>query len=268
MARIQLKDLYANLDWAREQLLQVAEKDGMVSRQDFRELVDQLDDTSQVRFLEMLYQFFRKLEDRPRMRVTRSVIENGVAYIRDHVLPEFEIADFFTTLAKQDIAKVHDYALPLANQLRRAAEENKGLTAEDVALRIAAYTEGLFFDDFGSESSESIEAYYQAANLTEMTPESFAAALDLDQSDPTQKITTFTEADEVFMVFIDQHFRFGTAERAIAIVDLMRANLTDLYVVILGADDQPGVSSKHPTYVVGLGKDGSMAGFTTNVVWT
>lgn len=269
MARIQLKDLNNNLDWAKAKLLEAAEKDGIVSRQDFRDLLETLEDGSKARFLELLYQFFRKLEDdRPRMRVTREVIEHGVAFIKEEILPQFEIADFFTVVAKQDISNIHAYALPLANQLRRTAEDGKGLLAEDVANRIATFTADLFFDDFGSESSAPIEAFYQTAELEELTPTGFAESLGLDPDNPADVIASFTEADEAFMVFIDQHYRFGLAEKAIAIVDLMQANLQQAHVIILGEDYNPSVPDEHPTYVVGVGKDGGLAGFRTMVVWT
>ncbi|MCI5084230.1 MAG: nuclease A inhibitor family protein [Saprospiraceae bacterium] len=264
-----LRNLMEQLDQLAETLKSAGGKDKQLSRKDFRALIDATHSPAQAHLMEIFYSFLWKLEARPRMRVTHEVIDNGVAFIKEQILPEFEIAEVFSTRTEQTIAQVHPSAWPMANQLVRATEEDLYLTAKQVAGRISKLTEGLFFDDFGSEGSEKIEAFYLDANMEELLTEaSFASALNLNLDNPLEKIERFVEIGDTLDVFVEQHVRFGRDQQAASIVQLMEENLLDIRVIILGEDYNPAVPADHPTYVVGLGKNGDLAGFKTQVIWT
>ena len=268
MSRITLQNLWNTLEDTRATLLDAGGKDGMVSRKDFRALIDRQDSEAHKSFLQFFYTFVRQLEDRPNMRVTAEVIERAITFIEEQIIPNFEIAEQFSNQTNQTIAQIHDAAYPMAQNLIRITKENKKLTTFEVAEEISLFTESLFFDDFGSESSEPIEAFYLEANIVELTPESFAKALELDPNNPSDKIERFADAQEPLMNFVDQHFHFGLADKAQAIVDLMGNFLTQKKVIILGEDYNPDVPPEHPVFVIGVGKDGNIAGFKSSVIWT
>ncbi len=268
MAKITLQDLWNTLEDTRATLLEAGGQDGMVSRKDFQTLIEQQPSEKHKSFLQFFYTFIRQLEDRPYMRVTAEVIERAITFIEEQIIPNFEIADQFSNQANQKIAQMHDAAYPMALNLIRITQEKKELDTFEVAEEISLYTESLFFDDFGSEAGEPIEAFYQEANIFELTEATFAEALELDPKDPKEKIVRFAPADEALLNFVAQHFRFGLADKADAIVELMNTFLTQITVIILGEDYNPEVPPQHPVFVVGIGKDGNLAGFKSQVIWT
>lgn len=263
-----LKDLLERLDELATILKSADGADGMVSRKDFRQLIATTDEAAQRHLLELFYAFIIRKENRSGVRVTHDLIDEGIDYIKTVILPEFEIAEVFSNKAEQAIAQIHESSLPLANQLIRAVEEENYLDASEVATEIGRYAEGLFFDDFGSEGSENVEAFFQAAEIDLLTPEAFAEALNLDENNPKEKIERFEDIGDTLDVFVEQHVRFGRDEQAGAIAELLEEYLTDLKVVILGEDYNPAVPPEHPTYIVGIDQDGSIAGFQTKVIWT
>ncbi len=134
--------------------------------------------------------------------------------------------------------------------------------------KIQELTKDLFFDDMGSEGSEPVEAFYAEAGLKELTPATFSSFLELQEADPADEIAHFETATAVLETFVNYHQPFGLAEQAYQLVELLETHLKDLHIIILGAPNHPDVPSKHITYVLGLGSDGDLAGFTTRVIWT
>ncbi len=269
MAHITFQDVLNTLEASKQKLLAAGGEDKQVSRDDLKRLLEEESSEQERAFLRLFYRFLRILEgDRPRMRVTEEVLENGTQYIQQQLLPLFEISDTFTSLTNQKLVRLKPAAYPLAMELLRTTRENTKMTTKEVAELISENTSNLFFDDFGSESSEPIEAFYLEANLEAITPETFRETLDLSLTDPKDTIARFESADKALLIFIEQHFRFGLAEQARSIVDTMKANLDQLSVIILGEDYNADVPAEHPVFVIGLGMDGDLAGFKSQVIWT
>ena len=268
MAEITLQDLRNILSETREKLLNAGGKDGIISRRDVQQLIASESSEVNRSFLEFFYSFLRQLEDRPRSRVTSEVIERGLNFIESSIFPHLEINSNFSERTRQRISQAHPAAYALSQQLMRVANSSPMFSSLHVSEAIAALTDNLFFDDLGSEASEPIQAYYKEGNIQTLSPESFAVSLELDPNNPSDKIERFRPADEILKNFVDIHFSFGLEGQAQAIVDLMNAHLSQLTVIVLGEDYHPDVSAEHPTYVVGIGSDGDLAGFRSIVVWT
>lgn len=268
MALIKISDLSKTLDDTRATLLAATNGDGLVSRADLRRLLEQTKDPIQSRFLESFYGFLIKLEDRPRMRVTEDVIDRGIAFIQDEIIPNFEIKTSFTERTNQEIAQVHKAALPMAMELIRFTADNVILTPREVSEQIAQLTEGLFFDDYGSEAAIPIESFYLAYTNDTISPRAFSEALGLDPDEPKGIVARFDSADRVLLTFVEQHVFNGLADQAQSVVDLMQENLSDLAIIVLGEDNHPDLEANHPVYVVGIGPNGDLAGFESVVIWT
>lgn len=141
-------------------------------------------------------------------------------------------------------------------------------SAAEVAELIGNNVIDLYFDDLGSERSVPLHAFFQEANLPNLTTANFQEALNLSTEDPSQAIIRFEPLNDTLTYFIDQHIALGFAEKAKFIADLLTQHLDQLKLVVLGEDVEPKVSSQHPVYVVGLDSNGNIAGFQSMVVWT
>ena len=142
------------------------------------------------------------------------------------------------------------------------------LSSNDVAALIANNTVDLFFDDFGSESSQPVEAFFQEAQIETLDEATFRQVLNLPIDDPQYKITQFLSAEEVLAYFEEIHRPLEFGKKAAFIVELMQQNLTQISVVVLGEDYHEEVPPEHFVYVVGVGKEGCLAGFKSQVIWT
>ncbi len=268
MALITINDLLNTLEDTRTTLLSAANGDGMVSRADLKQLLQQTEDPLRRRFLEFFYGFLFKLENKPRMRVTREVIDTGISFIQDQIIPHVEIKSSFTSHTIQKIAQISDFAYPLAMELIRYTAENVILSPQEVSEQIAPLTEGLVFDDYGSEAAIPIETFFLEHPVSLLTPDSFTKALGLAPDTMESEISRFDPAERVLLSFIDYHVALGLGDRARSVVELMQENLRDFTVIIRGEDFNPVFESNHPVYVVGMGLDGDLAGFSSFVVWT
>lgn len=268
MAPIKISDLTHTLEDARKTLLTAANQDGIVSRADLKSLLAQTEGPLQSRFLEFFYNFLLKLEDRPGTRVTKNVIDRGIAFIQEQIIPNFEIQDHFTPLTKQEIAQIHKAAFPIAMELIRATNSTLVLSPQEVSEQIAHLKEGLFFDDYGSEAAIPIEPFFVEHTEMKLSAESFVKALKLDPNTPKGTIARYESADRAFLTFVEQHLASGLAQQAQMVVDLMKTHLADHKVIIVGEDNHPDLESNHPVYVLGIGHNGNLAGFESVVIWT
>jgi len=263
-----LLDLQNALNRIRQQLLIAAGKDGMVSKNDLRQVMDEAATETERLFYRVFYNFIKDLENRPNMRVTEEVIDQGIQFIEERLFPHFELTSQFSEKAAQQLHAAHPQGYSLSVQLQRLASQMILPSTRMIAERIAQLTDGLIFDDFGSEADQPIKSFYLEADLQELTPKTFVTAMGLDPEDPKNAVARFVDAEEAFWLFIDlQRFTKKITE-AQQIVDLMRTSLVRNSVIILGEDYNPEVPPQHPVYVIGLGSDGDLAGFESQVIWT
>jgi len=268
MALITIINLKHTLEDARSILLAASNGDGIVSRADLKDLLQQTEDLQKRRFLEFFYGFILKLENRPRTRVTEEAIDSAIAFITDQIVPNFEIKEQFANSTNQKIAQIHDAAFPMAMELIRATTSMAILSPREVSDQIAPLTEGLFFDDYGSEASMDIFSFFLEHTKPVLSPDSFVEALGVDPNTPKGKVERFESADRALLTFVEQHIRFGLFDQARTVVELMQANLRDLKIIIIGEDNHPDLDSNHPVYIIGIGQDNDLAGFESKVIWT
>ena len=268
MASIKIVDLVNTLEDTRATLLAATNGDGIVSRADLRRMLQRTEDPLKARFLEFFYRFLLELENRPRMRVTEDVIDRGIAFIQEQIIPLFEIKTSFQSGTNQKIAQIHKSALPMAMELIRVTADNIVLPPRIVSEQISQLTEGLYFDDYGSEAAIAISPFFLEHEPDTLSPDSFVAAIGVDPDTPRGTVARFEAADRVLLTFVEQHVWSGLSDQAGAVVELMQANLSDLTIVILGLDNHPDLESNHPVYVVGIGPNGNIAGFESVVIWT
>ncbi len=268
MARLIVQDLINTIEQTAEALLAAGGSDGMVSKADIRKKLDQQQGV-QRGILEAFYDFLKN-EDQPYMRVTRAVIEEGTAFVKEKLIPQFEITS--GGLSEEEIKSMSELgsAVPvLGSHLKQAAQGENTRSAQEVFEKIAQNTQDLYFDYQGSESAQPIEAVLIPARISELTKETFAKTLNLNQNDPLEYIERFIPAEPFFPVFIEQHASSAVlAGKATAIVEFMRNNLRQHSIFVLGKDYDPIVPPQHPVYILGLAEDGKLVGFKSQVIWT
>lgn len=267
MARLTVQDLIHAIEKAAEDLLAAAGDDGMVSKEDIRKKLQEQQGV-QRGLLEAFYDFLRD-EDQAYMRVTRAVVKDGLAFVKEKIIPEFEIAPGGLSEAETNAMLTfgEEEAL-LGSRLKQAAQGESYLSSKDIFEQIKQNTSELFFDYQGSEGSEPIEAILIPAKVLNLTEETFAEALNLDQSNPLEFIERFVSAEPFFPVFISQHYQFELADKATAIADLMRNNLRQNSIFVIGKDYDRNVPPQHPAYIIGVADDGNLVGFKSQVIWT
>lgn len=268
MALITINDLTQTLADTRASLISAANGDGMVSRADLKQLLEQTENALEKRFIEFFYSFIIKLENRPNMRVTEAIIDQGINFIQEQIIPNFEIQTSFMAPTRQKIAEMHESAYPMAMELIRFTSDRVMLSPKEVSEQIAALSEGLFFDDLGSEAAIPIETFFLEHPNRTLTPSSFVTALGVHPESMEGEVSRFEPADRILLSFIDKHVSAGLDDKASAVVDLMQTNLSDLKMIVRGEEFNPVFKSEHPAYIVGIGQNGNLAGFQTAVIWT
>ncbi len=267
MAHITISDLENTLKKTSGTLLSAADGDGIVSRDDFQRLLGQTEDVMEKAFLEHFYNFLIQLEDRSGVRVTRAVIDNGIAFIKEQIMPNFEVKLRFTEKTNQKIAQINALAFPMTEELLKITDYRQTLSPLEVSEEIGAYTGELFFDDFGSEAAIPIRPFFLEYSSAILSPKSFVEALGLNPDEPKGIVSRFESANLILQRFIDKH-NDKLAPKARAVVELMEENLSNLTAIVLGEEYTPVYDSNHPVYVVGIGLNGNLAGFEAFLVWT
>lgn len=267
MARITINDLENTLEKTSETLLTAANGDGIVSRDDFKRLVEQTEDVMEKAFLEHFYDFLIQLEDRSGVRVTRAVIDNGIEFIKKEIMPNFEVKLRFTQKTNQKIDQINELAFPMTEELLKITDYRQTLSPSEVSEAIGQVAGALFFDDLGSEAAIPITPFFLEYSSPTLSPKSFVEALGLNPDEPKGIVSRFKSADLILQRFIDKH-PDELAPKARAVVELMEENLSDLTVIVLGEANTPVYESNHPVYVVGIGLNGNLAGFESVVIWT
>ncbi len=267
MALVTINDLENTLDKTCQTLLSAANGDGIVSREDFQRLLDGTEDAMEKAFLEYFYDFLIQLEDRPNVRVTKAVIDNGITFIKKEIIPNFEVKLRFTQQTNQKIAQINELAFPMAEELLKITDYRQTLSPREVSEQIGQYTGELFFDDLGSEAAIPIAPFFLEHSNPTLSPKSFVEALGLNPDEPKGVVSRYEPAGLILERFIDKH-NDELKPKARAVVELMEENLSDLTAIVLGEEYTSDYESNHPVYVVGIGLNGNLAGFQSFVVWT
>lgn len=266
MARLSKASVHAALDRAADNILKAGGPDGIVSRRDMRQALSQYTGVEK-QLISIFYRFMDHRDAAKGARITKKDVDEAVAYAKEHMIDAYDLNQ--NGLSKDEIAKMSltgRLAVAFARLLKRSSLKEDDMSSEALAKLLGGLAEGLFFDDFGSEASESLTPVFFDTQAQTLTPETFAQAANLDLTDPAQAIARFIPAGDFFERFVDTQFE-SNQRQANDLVEVMRANLSDIHVIIVGLD-QDGVDPAHPAYWVGLTYNGDIVGLQSLVIWT
>jgi len=106
--------------------------------------------------------------------------------------------------------------------------------------------------------------------LTELTPESFSAALGLDSSNPVETIELWhqgkPEYEWIFELY-EAYEQMAALESFKTLHAFMEERLTHITHIVVGLDGYRP-DSEYPVYFVGLAPEGDILGFQTSTIWT
>lgn len=266
MPRIAKADIFAALERAANHIRSAASSDGITSRADMRAKLRELHGIERL-LTDVLYRFIDHRDAKAGARITETDIAAALGYARSQMVDQYDLNR--NGLSASEIARMSSIgrmAVQLARQLKRAAQQEAGLHPAELAEMLDSLAEGLYFDDFASESAESLEAFFFEAQLDALTENSFSQVLDLNPVNPREVIERMMPAAGMLERFVDIQKPDRQAQ-ATELIEALRAHLYDLSVIILGEDD-PGLDPLHPVYVAGLTRKGALVGLKSQVVWT
>jgi Nuclease A inhibitor-like protein len=261
MTNVATSDVHAALTRAADQLLQAGGPDGIVSRKDIRTKLLSLEGTER-ELVDALYRFIDRRDGARSARMTKTDIDAALAFIRTDLVDRHDLDK--NGLAEDEVARMSDLG-KLAVSLARKLKEATGPSGEALAQKIASLAAGLYLDDFGSEGGMGFSPFHAAAKLTQLTKDTFRAALEFTDR-PEHDIVRFEPADRCLEKFIATHWD-ENQQQAEEVVRFMKANLREICAVVTGRDD-PELGAEHPTYIVGIDSAGNLVGLKTAVIWT
>lgn len=283
MTTIATSDVHTALARAAEQLLHAGGPDGIVSRTDIRAKLLSLEGVERD-LVGVLYQFIDGRDATRSARITKSDIDAAVTFIKTELIDRHDSdrngLSAEETAGMSDLGKL---AVAVARKLKGATAPSAATTApgaattapgaeataptgEALAQKLASLAQGLWHDTYGSESGLGLDAFHVAANLSQLTPDTFRAALGLTLDRPEHEIVKFEPADHFFERFVGTHWE-DFQEQAEAVVKAMKTHLREPHAAIIGRDD-PALGAEHPFYVVGIDAAGNLVGLKSAVVWT
>lgn len=266
MALVKINDLSQILAETRTALISSTKGDGMLSREDIKNLLEATKNPLKKQFFESFYEFLFKLDYKPRKRITEALIDRGIHFIQEEVIPYLELNIHLGPKDQESISSLHESAFPLTKALFKLTSREVLFSPEEVYEGIEELARGeLFFDEFGTEEAQPIEAFFEAYSGPSISPLAFVEALGLEPYIPENEVTYFDSADFVLKDFVDKHTQAGLSNRARAVVELMKENLRDFRVIIFGSRGYPTPRTNYPIYVVGMGVDGNLAGFSSSI---
>jgi len=264
-----VQQILDTLDEAAEIILSAAGEDGIISRRDIREKLFTLKGFQQS-LVDSLFRYVDRLDKTPGARVTKSDIDQVVAYVKEEIITQFDIDPSGLSFDEEErISSQGPLAVQLAQNLKRTAEARDDSSTKSLIEQLETHSKGLLFDDYGSESSEPFQTFFLEANLLRLTERDFVMAMGLDPSRPSESIAVFEPAFDYFerLIGLTQAANPEYIEHAISLVNLMQRALRSIHIIIQGLD-QDGVDPVHPVFVVGLDRNNDIVGLTSFVVWT
>jgi hypothetical protein len=130
--------------------------------------------------------------------------------------------------------------------------------------------DGLYFPAWANEADANLSVFRKDADLQELTPESFSAAMGLDPSNPVEAIELWHQGrpdyDWIFELYEDYE-QLAALESFKTLHMFMEAQLTHITHIVVSLDGSRP-DSEYPVYFVGLTPDGDILGFQTVTIWT
>jgi hypothetical protein len=137
----------------------------------------------------------------------------------------------------------------------------------EVAATLAEAAQRLSVDgQFGSEGGDDLRAFHAPANIENFSMAAMREAMGIGPND---------EGDDQLHMYTFQDFIMSTeetwpeyAEDVEKLAQLFEGNLENIQVFVRGEEYSSRFGCEQPLYIVGVAKDGSVAGLESSVVWT
>jgi hypothetical protein len=272
MTTIATSAVHDALSRAANHLMSAAGLDGVVSKKDIYDKVISLRRSDEVTHNEAeivseLYNFVKSRDTARSVRVTKSTIDSALTHLRAE-LDRLDLdkngfspdeAQRMPWLGRIAVAVARHLNPPPLRAIEPGSADVSDLRGEALAKHLASLTKHLGFGYFG-ESESPFEPFHVAANLSQLTPDTFRATLGLTDG-PLQKITNFEPGDQ-YMQRLDE----SDGVRAEDLVRGLKANLRDISTVLLGPYDDDIV--EYPAYVVGIDAAGNLVGLKSVAIRT
>ena len=268
MTNIATSAVHDALSRAADHLLSAAGPDGIVSKKDFHAKLLTLQGT-EANLVNALYRFIKSRDTARSARMTKSDSDSALAHIRTE-LDRFDLEK--NGLSREEAERMPELgriAFALARELnpapapaasaQPASADASDLRGEALAQHLGSLAKELYFDYYGDGGG--FDPFHAAANLSQLTPDTFRATLGLKDG-PLQQIDKI-EPGEACMQWIIASMRDGAdlSEPAEAFVKALKANLREISVVLLGPCDDNIV--EYPVYIVGIDAAGNLVGVKT-----
>lgn len=269
MSRLSRSSVHNALEHAGKIIREAAGNDAVTSRSDIRKKLNALPGVER-RLVEALYRFIDQRDAVKGARITRTDVESAVDYIGHHLIDRYDLNhNGFSQSEIMQMSELGQSMVALAIYLKRAAVQSEIHSGAELEKKLKELSHGMTFTGFGSEGDDPLETVFLQTALKHLDAQALADALHFDTSTPTYALERVYPYDvELNFELIDilYYDTDNSGRRAGEIVRLMTANLHDIIVVIFGKDlESP---PQHPTYWVGLAKDGTIVGLKSIVIWT
>ncbi len=270
MSRLSKSHVHAALDRAARNILSAAGDDPFVSRRDIRMRLNLLSGVER-RLTDVFYRFMDYRDSKPGARITKKDIDETLQYAKEKLVDAYDLNN--NGLSKSEIEAMSltgKLAVRFAKILKEAAVDESIEDLDDLVRVLRELGEGLYFPGYSNEGDGELTLFLVETDLEELTPETFAATLNLDQDDPNTRLYIFEqgrhEYEALFEIYEDMASDSEQAQFKV-LHEFMTRNLRQITHIIVG-DYPERDDSVYPVYFVGLTKEGHIAGFESSVVWT
>lgn len=264
MSRLSKTKVHHALEIAAQHILDARGDDPTISRRDIRLKLESLSGTERA-LTAIFYRFIDKRDYKPGARVTARDVASTLAYAKEKLVDAYDLNN--NGLSKAEVAQMSTtakLAVALAREIAASGSE------QELLNQLREMGEGLLWLGRGSEHDPYLRFFHQPAELTQLTRDTFAEALELDLQNRQQALSFFEQGFEEYGQNFETYEYYELWEELSQIRRLdqfMQAKLRDITHIIVGEDGFSD-TSEYPTYFVGLTPNGDIAGFETEMVWT
>lgn len=268
MARLSKKNVYAALEKAAANILSASGDDPFVSRKDIRLKLRQLPGIERG-LTDMFYRFIDKRDYKPGARVTKKDVDETLAYSKEKLIDKYDENN--NGLSEAEISEMSltaQLAVRYAQVLQSFEAEEPIDSSEKLITVLERLGEGLYFPAWANEGDAYLKTFHNTTQLAELSPETFAGALELDTEKPAEEVYIFNQGMGEYRWIWDNYHEYPEAlARFERLHEFMSLFLRDITHIIVGQDGTRE-GSEYPVYPVGLNEDGELFGFETTTVWT
>lgn len=270
MARLSKADVHKALDKAAQHILDSRGDDYVASRSDIRRKLKELSGVER-ELTDIFYRFMDNRDYRPGARITKTDVEDTLAYAKEKLIDRYDLNNNGLSQAEiEEMSLTGRLATIFAYQLKKAAVYESIENSEDLLEVLKEMGDGLLFDAYGSEASNVFKVFHQEADVSYLNERTFSEALGLDPSKPEEEVERFDQGRAAYFDKLAVSYG-GPFETDFAqfneLTTFMELLLKQVTVVVVGRDGF-SPTSVYPLYWVGIGPDGDVVGFETEVVWT